>query len=51
MLEVSFLLPDCVTRVSGHDSQQQKTSALTKISQHENSTIHASIKVVIWVEI
>jgi len=51
MLEVRILPPDCVTRVNSQDSQIQKTSGLTKISQHENSTIHTSIKIVIWVKI
>jgi hypothetical protein len=35
MMKVTFLPPDCVTRVSGQDSQQQRTRGLTKISQHQ----------------
>jgi hypothetical protein len=50
MKYVSFLPPDCITRVSGLDSQQQRKSGLTKISQNDNSTIHTNIKVVSWVK-
>jgi len=46
----SFLPPDCITRVSGQDSQQQRKRGLTKISQNDNSTIHTNIKVVSWVK-
>jgi len=46
---VSFILPDCFTRVIGQDSQQQKTWGLTKISQQETSTVHTNIQVVSWV--
>jgi len=34
------------TTLSGQDIQQQRTQDLTKISQHENSTVHTNIKVV-----
>jgi len=44
MHQVSSLPPCCVT--SGQDSQQLGTLGLTKISQHENSTVHTNIKVV-----
>jgi hypothetical protein len=50
MLQVSLLPPDCITTVSGKGSQQQRTGGLTKISQHENPTIHTNIKVVSWVK-
>jgi hypothetical protein len=43
-----LLPPDSAIRVSGQDSQQQKTRGLTKISQYENSTTHTNIKVVRW---
>jgi hypothetical protein len=49
MMSVIFLPADCVTRVRGQDSQQQRTQNLIKISQHENSTFHTNIKVVSWV--
>jgi len=37
------------TKVSCQDSQQQRTQSLTKFSQHENSTLHTSIRIVSWV--
>jgi hypothetical protein len=46
MTQVSLLPPDCITRVSGQDSQQQRTRGLTKISQIDNSTIQKNTKVV-----
>jgi hypothetical protein len=49
MMQVSFLPSDGVTSASGKDSQQQITQGLTKINQHENSTVHTNIKVVIWI--
>ena len=51
MMLVSFLPPDCVTRVRGQDSQQQRTQNLIEISQHENSAAHTNIKVDSWVTI
>ena len=49
MMQVSFLPSDGVTSASGQDSQQQITQGLTKINQHEISTVHTNIKVVIWI--
>jgi hypothetical protein len=49
MMHVSFLPPDCVTRVSGQDSQQERTCGLTETSQHENSTVNTKIKIASWV--
>jgi len=40
---------DCVTTVSGQNSQQKRTRAFTKISRHVNSIVHTNIKVVSWV--
>jgi len=41
--------PDCVTIVSGRNSQQKRTQAFTRISRHENLIVHTNIKVVNWV--
>jgi hypothetical protein len=49
MMQVTFLLPDCIIRVSGQDSQQQRTQGLTKSNHCENPTIHTNIKVISWV--
>lgn len=49
MTQVNFLPPEGVTRASDHNSQQQITQGFAKINQHENSTVHANIKVVIWI--
>lgn len=46
IVQLNFLPPGCATRISGKDSQQQRTSSLTKISLHENSTVPTKIKVV-----
>ena len=46
IVQLNFLQPDCATRISGKDSQQQRTSGLTKISLHKNSTVPTKIKVV-----
>jgi hypothetical protein len=32
IVQLNFLPPDCATRISGKDSQQQRTSGLTKIA-------------------
>jgi hypothetical protein len=49
MIRGTFLPPNCVTRVTGQDSQQQRERGLNKISQHENSTFHTNINVASWV--
>jgi hypothetical protein len=49
MHQVRSLPPGCITR--GQDSQQLRTLGLTKIGQHENSTIHTNINAVCRVTI
>ena len=48
MMQVCCLPLDCITRGSGQDSQQKRKQGLAKTSRHENSTVHANIKVVNW---
>ena len=50
VMQFSLLPLDCVARTSGQDRQQIRTRGLTKINQHENSTVHTNITVVSWVE-
>jgi hypothetical protein len=49
IMQVNFLPPDFVIRLSDHNGQQQRMHDLTKISQNENPTIPSNIKVVIWI--
>jgi len=34
-MQISFLLPDCVIRVSGQDNQQQRTRVVSWVTKYK----------------